>query len=274
MDQKSPDAFRTISEVAEWLDTPAHVLRFWESRFPQVKPVKRAGGRRYYRPSDMALLGGIKKLLHEDGLTIRGVQKLLRSEGVRRVAALSPPLDDIGAPMVEDAEPASAEVLLLRDPEQPAAPPEAAASPEPEGEPSAGAEAEAETAPSEARETEDDFEAELAAALAEPGAEVAAGPPFESEATPEPVAPAPPEPAPAPPAAAATAPPEAPQRPDLSAIPPVPEDGDPSFAPPPSPFPLSDPRAARERLAANPAKAAALYARLVDLAAQMGARPR
>ena len=85
---KSPDAFRTISEVAEWLDTPAHVLRFWESRFTQVKPVKRAGGRRYYRPADMALLAGIKKLLHEDGMTIKGVQKVLREKGVRHVAAL------------------------------------------------------------------------------------------------------------------------------------------------------------------------------------------
>ncbi|MBC2835588.1 MerR family transcriptional regulator [Paragemmobacter straminiformis] len=85
---KSPDAFRTISEVAEHLDTPAHVLRFWESRFPQIRPVKRAGGRRYYRPADMALLAGIKKLLHEDGLTIRGVQKILREQGVRHVAAL------------------------------------------------------------------------------------------------------------------------------------------------------------------------------------------
>jgi resuscitation-promoting factor RpfA len=64
---KSPDAFRTISEVADWLGVPTHVLRFWESRFSQVKPVKRAGGRRYYRPADMALLGGIKRLLHDDG---------------------------------------------------------------------------------------------------------------------------------------------------------------------------------------------------------------
>ncbi|TCP61989.1 MerR-like DNA binding protein [Rhodovulum bhavnagarense] len=90
--QKSPDAFRTISEVSEWLDTPAHVLRFWESRFSQVKPVKRAGGRRYYRPADMQLLGGIKRLLHDEGLTIRGVQKILREEGVRAVANLSPQL--------------------------------------------------------------------------------------------------------------------------------------------------------------------------------------
>ncbi len=85
---KSPDAFRTISEVADALDTPAHVLRFWETRFPQIRPVKRAGGRRYYRPTDVALLTGIKRLLHDDGLTIRGVQKILRQQGVRHVAAL------------------------------------------------------------------------------------------------------------------------------------------------------------------------------------------
>lgn len=92
---KSADAFRTISEVADWLETPAHVLRFWESKFSQVKPVKRAGGRRYYRPADMLLLGGIKKLLHDDGMTIKGVQKLLREQGVKHVAQLSPPLDDL-----------------------------------------------------------------------------------------------------------------------------------------------------------------------------------
>jgi DNA-binding transcriptional MerR regulator len=86
---KSPDAFRTISEVAEVLDTPAHVLRFWESRFPQIRPVKRAGGRRYYRPSDVALLSGIKRLLHDEGLTIRGVQKILRDQGARHVATLA-----------------------------------------------------------------------------------------------------------------------------------------------------------------------------------------
>lgn len=86
---KSPDAFRTISEVAEMLGTPAHVLRFWESRFPQIRPVKRAGGRRYYRPADVMLLTGIKTLLHDQGMTIRGVQKILREQGVRHVAALS-----------------------------------------------------------------------------------------------------------------------------------------------------------------------------------------
>lgn len=87
--EKSPDAFRTISEVADHLETPAHVLRFWESRFPQIKPVKRAGGRRYYRPADIALLSGIKRLLHEEGLTIRGVQKILRDQGPRHVATLA-----------------------------------------------------------------------------------------------------------------------------------------------------------------------------------------
>lgn len=102
MDKKSPDAFRTISEVADWLGVPTHVLRFWESRFSQVKPVKRAGGRRYYRPTDMALLGGIRKLLHEDGMTIRGVQKLLREQGVKHVAAMSPLLDS--PPLPQNAE--------------------------------------------------------------------------------------------------------------------------------------------------------------------------
>ncbi len=100
---KSPDAFRTISEVADWLGTPTHVLRFWESRFSQVKPVKRAGGRRYYRPTDMELLGGIKKLLHDDGLTIRGVQKILREEGVKHVAALSQPVDGSLGDAIEEA---------------------------------------------------------------------------------------------------------------------------------------------------------------------------
>lgn len=85
--EKSAEAFRTISEVSDILGTPAHVLRFWESRFSQVRPVKRAGGRRYYRPADLALLGGIRKLLHEDGMTIRGVQKILREKGVRHVAS-------------------------------------------------------------------------------------------------------------------------------------------------------------------------------------------
>jgi DNA-binding transcriptional MerR regulator len=95
---KSPDAFRTIREVADWLGVAAHVLRFWESKFTQIKPVKRAGGRRYYRPADMELVGGIKVLLHDRGMTVRGVQRMLREEGVATVAALSPPLDAIAVP--------------------------------------------------------------------------------------------------------------------------------------------------------------------------------
>ena len=103
--EKSRDAFRTISEVAEWLDVPTHVLRFWESRFSQIKPVKRAGGRRYYRPSDMALIGGIKVLLHDQGMTIRGVQKMLRESGIKHVSGYSPPLHP------DDAAKAEADVI-------------------------------------------------------------------------------------------------------------------------------------------------------------------
>ena len=90
---KSADAFRTISEVAEWLDTETHVLRFWESKFSQIKPVKRAGGRRYYRPKDMLIIGGIKKLLHEDGLTIKGTQRIIKDKGLNYVSNLSKPLE-------------------------------------------------------------------------------------------------------------------------------------------------------------------------------------
>ena len=78
---KSPDAFRTIREVSEALDVPQHVLRFWETKFKQLRPLKRGGGRRYYRPEDFALLQDIRKLLYTDGYTIRGVQKLLRDNG-------------------------------------------------------------------------------------------------------------------------------------------------------------------------------------------------
>ncbi len=85
---KSPEAFRTISEVAVDLDVPQHVLRFWEGRFSQIKPVKRAGGRRYYRPEDVDLLRGIRALLYHDGFTIKGVQKILRDKGHRHVAEL------------------------------------------------------------------------------------------------------------------------------------------------------------------------------------------
>lgn len=82
---KGPDAFRTISEVAEDLDLPQHVLRFWETRFPQIRPLKRGGGRRYYRPDDVDLLRGIRQLLYGEGYTIKGVQRILREQGHRFV---------------------------------------------------------------------------------------------------------------------------------------------------------------------------------------------
>jgi DNA-binding transcriptional MerR regulator len=88
---KAPDAFRTISEVADELDIPQHVLRFWESRFLQIKPMKRAGGRRYYRPDDVDLLRGIKHLLYGEGYTIRGVQRILREQGPKFVQAVWQP---------------------------------------------------------------------------------------------------------------------------------------------------------------------------------------
>jgi len=84
---KSREAFRTISEVAEELDLPQHVLRFWESKFSQIKPLKRGGNRRYYRPDDVTLLKAIKKLLHADGYTIRGVQKLFKAQGLKATVA-------------------------------------------------------------------------------------------------------------------------------------------------------------------------------------------
>ena len=92
--KKSPDAFRTISEAATELDIPAHVLRFWESKFPQISPLKRAGGRRFYRPQDLQLLRGIKRLLYEDGFTIKGARKFIKDNGVASVM-------DLGAGVVE-----------------------------------------------------------------------------------------------------------------------------------------------------------------------------
>lgn len=87
--RKSAEAFRTISEVAEALRLPQHVLRFWETRFVQIKPLKRAGGRRFYRPEDVELLGAIRQLLYGEGYTIKGVQRILREQGPRAVAALA-----------------------------------------------------------------------------------------------------------------------------------------------------------------------------------------
>jgi DNA-binding transcriptional MerR regulator len=85
---KAPDAFRTISEVADDLDIPQHVLRFWETRFVQIKPMKRSGGRRYYRPDDVDLLRGIRRLLYGEGYTIRGVQRILKEHGIKSVQGL------------------------------------------------------------------------------------------------------------------------------------------------------------------------------------------
>ncbi|MDD9876769.1 MAG: MerR family transcriptional regulator [Magnetovibrio sp.] len=98
--KKSPGAFRTISEVSEQLDLPQHVLRFWETKFTQVRPMKRGGGRRYYRPEDVALLGHIKGLLYDEGYTIKGVQKLLRDGALKKSELEQPPVN-AGAPNLE-----------------------------------------------------------------------------------------------------------------------------------------------------------------------------
>ncbi|WP_299915604.1 MerR family transcriptional regulator [uncultured Roseobacter sp.] len=227
---KSPDAFRTISEVADWLGVQAHVLRFWESKFTQVKPIKRAGGRRYYRPADMLLLGGIKKLLHDDGLTIKGVQKILREQGMSHVADQSQALDDLTMAVIEGSTASET--------------PKAAAKPEPEtvavddtpddtGEmlqaeaSSIEAEEDVDDASAPAPEIEallsDDAEADEAevAPEAEPAPEVRPEP----DVTPEPAPPAaaetPPEPDPLPEEAHETPEPETEEEPAPSA--PVPE---------------------------------------------------
>jgi len=100
--EKAPDAFRTISEVADDLDIPQHVLRFWESRFSHIKPMKRGGGRRYYRPEDVALLRGIRHLLYGQGYTIKGVQRILREQGVRFVQSVWE--EGAEQPLVSDEE--------------------------------------------------------------------------------------------------------------------------------------------------------------------------
>jgi len=119
--EKAPDAFRTISEVADDLDVPQHVLRFWESRFAQIKPMKRGGGRRFYRPEDVDLLRGIRFLLYGEGYTIRGVQRILREQGIKFVqsvwqegaakVALSAPRNDADDDDEENSDPPP-----LRDP--------------------------------------------------------------------------------------------------------------------------------------------------------------
>ncbi len=104
LDTKSPDAFRTISEVAEDLDIPQHVLRFWETRFNQIKPLKRGGGRRYYRPDDVALLKGIRRLLYGEGYTIKGLQRILKEQGPRHVQAIGRGAPIGAAPSAEPRE--------------------------------------------------------------------------------------------------------------------------------------------------------------------------
>jgi DNA-binding transcriptional MerR regulator len=102
---KGPEAFRTISEAADELGVPQHVLRFWESKFSFIRPMKRAGGRRFYRPHDIAILSGVRRLLHDEGYTIKGVQRLHREEGVKRVmgegASPATPVMPAAEPMQE-----------------------------------------------------------------------------------------------------------------------------------------------------------------------------
>ncbi|MDP1618375.1 MerR family transcriptional regulator [Phenylobacterium sp.] len=114
---KGPEAFRTISEAAEELDVPQHVLRFWETKFSFIRPMKRAGGRRFYRPQDIAVLQGVRRLLHDEGYTIKGVQKLHKDQGLRRL------LDESGVdpgPTAPDSGLADSEIrdrlaLVLED---------------------------------------------------------------------------------------------------------------------------------------------------------------
>lgn len=161
--EKSPEAFRTISEVAEALGVPPHVLRFWESRFTQVKPVKRGGGRRYYRPEDVRLLRGIRGLLYDDGMTIKGVQKILRERGIRHVIDLGTTADGHDA-----APPASTRAAgrAARSRTAPAKPPRSAAPRKPQPDLFDGAAAATTAAAAQV--------AELEAAPAPPSRQVAA----------------------------------------------------------------------------------------------------
>jgi len=132
MVDKAPDAFRTISEVAEEIEVPQHVLRFWESRFTQIRPMKRGGGRRYYRPEDVDLLRGVRHLLYGEGYTIRGVQRILREQGsafVQEVwrAGAAPPPPQLDEDREDNAEAEFAPRPGPGLPPFPVAPPESAA---------------------------------------------------------------------------------------------------------------------------------------------------
>jgi DNA-binding transcriptional MerR regulator len=107
---KGPDAFRTISEASDELGVPQHVLRFWETRFSFIRPMKRAGGRRFYRPQDLAVLRGVRTLLHDEGYTIKGVQKLHKEQGVRRLLAAGQG-GGVVEPFAEDESPTPASRL-------------------------------------------------------------------------------------------------------------------------------------------------------------------
>ncbi|WP_232627815.1 MerR family transcriptional regulator [Methylobacterium sp. Leaf118] len=102
--EKHPSAFRTITEVSEELGVPQHVLRFWESRFVQIRPLKRAGGRRYYRPEDVDLLRGVRRLLHGQGYTIRGAQRILKEHGPRFVQAIGRGETEAGPPLAQERD--------------------------------------------------------------------------------------------------------------------------------------------------------------------------
>lgn len=215
---KSADAFRTISEVAEILQVPAHVLRFWESKFSQVKPVKRAGGRRYYRPDDIRLLSGIRTLLHDDGMTIKGVQKILRERGTAHVAEMAPTPSDMQSGMPEPAvsETTGAEVLSF-DRRNGAAPGADAEPPPPESAPD-DTDADASGADSEAQKAPD----------AAPSAPPPEAPEHATESAPEP------DRHPAPPDAAAPEPEVgAPAAPALPPLPDLPDDPDDTVPAPP-----------------------------------------
>jgi DNA-binding transcriptional MerR regulator len=113
---KGPEAFRTISEAAEELGVPQHVLRFWETKFSFIRPMKRAGGRRFYRPQDLMVLKGVRTLLHEDGYTIKGVQRLHKEQGVKRLLAAAHGEPDPGQPFDEGVIDQAAEAALEAEP--------------------------------------------------------------------------------------------------------------------------------------------------------------